>query len=57
MKALRFDAGKLSIAEDIPIPRRENEALVRVILMGICNTDLEIVPGYADRCRTGRGSN
>lgn len=30
-----------------PIPRREGEALVQVICAGICNTDLEIVKGYA----------
>ncbi|HEX8246833.1 MAG TPA: alcohol dehydrogenase catalytic domain-containing protein [Pyrinomonadaceae bacterium] len=46
MKALRFLDNKLSIAE-IPEPGDENEAVVRVLKSGICNTDLEIVRGYA----------
>jgi threonine dehydrogenase-like Zn-dependent dehydrogenase len=29
------------------LPRREGEALVQVLCAGICNTDLEIVKGYA----------
>src|ERR671932_309728 len=32
---------------DVPAPSREFEALVRVRLAGVCNTDLEIVRGYA----------
>jgi len=47
MKALRFEKGALRIAEDTAIPRRDDEALVRVSMAGICNTDLEIVRGYA----------
>jgi threonine dehydrogenase-like Zn-dependent dehydrogenase len=46
MKALRFD-GKLQFVRDADLPRREGEALVQVICAGICNTDLEIVKGYA----------
>ena len=46
MKALRFDA-ELRIVRDAPLPRRAGEALVKVIAAGICNTDLEIVKGYA----------
>jgi threonine dehydrogenase-like Zn-dependent dehydrogenase len=46
MKALRFD-GKLEFVSDAALPRREDEALVQVICAGICNTDLEIVKGYA----------
>ena len=46
MKALRYENQKLSIAE-VPVPPAEGEALVRVILSGICNTDLEIARGYA----------
>src|SRR5436190_916197 len=46
MNALRFTGGRLSVAE-IPRPDRENEALVRVVKSGICNTYLEIVRGYA----------
>ena len=32
---------------DATVPRHESEALVQVICAGICNTDLEIVKGYA----------
>ncbi|HWN99793.1 MAG TPA: alcohol dehydrogenase catalytic domain-containing protein [Blastocatellia bacterium] len=46
MKALRFD-GELRVMRDAPMPRRANETLVQVISAGICNTDLEIVKGYA----------
>src|SRR6059058_5713418 len=46
MMALRFTGGRLSLA-DIPPPNNETEALVRVTKSGICNTDLEIVRGYA----------
>lgn len=46
MKALRCKNQKLSI-EDVPQPAADGEALVRVTLSGICNTDLEIARGYA----------
>ncbi|MBK6749056.1 MAG: alcohol dehydrogenase catalytic domain-containing protein [Pyrinomonadaceae bacterium] len=46
MKALRFFGNTLELAE-IPTPHRETESLVRVSMSGICNTDLEIVRGYA----------
>lgn len=46
MKALRVDKKRLAVRE-IEKPRRDNEALVRVLLSGICNTDLEIARGYA----------
>src|SRR6267143_1960485 len=46
MKALRYENQKLLVA-DVPPPRVEGEALVRVTLSGICNTDLEIARGYA----------
>lgn len=46
MKALVFD-GRLALRGDHPTPvRPPGEALVRVRLAGICNTDLEIVRGY-----------
>lgn len=47
MKALRFENQQLHLAE-IPTPQRAGEALVRVTTAGICNTDLEIVRGYAN---------
>ena len=46
MKALRVESNGVRIAE-IPKPARNGEAVVRVLLSGICNTDLEIVRGYA----------
>lgn len=46
MKALRVE--KCSVAlSDVEKPARDDEALVRVVLSGICNTDLEIARGYA----------
>lgn len=46
MRALVFD-GALRLAEDRPRPQAgPGEALVRVSLAGICNTDLEIMRGY-----------
>src|SRR4026207_680418 len=46
MRALRFQNGALSVS-DVPQPVADGEALVRVTLSGICNTDLEIARGYA----------
>lgn len=46
MKALRVEKKKLAVRE-IDRPQRGTEALVRVLLSGICNTDLEIARGYA----------
>jgi threonine dehydrogenase-like Zn-dependent dehydrogenase len=46
MKALRFENNKLNLRE-IDKPSPGDEALVRVLKSGICNTDLEIVRGYA----------
>lgn len=46
MEALRYDHEGLRVAE-VEVPPTMGEALVRVTLSGICNTDLEIVRGYA----------
>lgn len=46
MQALRYENGRLAVAE-VPKPRRAEEAVVRVMFSGICNTDVEIVRGYA----------
>src|SRR5204862_7300748 len=46
MKALRCENQVLALAE-VPRPAADREALVRVTLSGICNTDLEIARGYA----------
>lgn len=46
MLALRLEKKSLSV-KDVEKPHRSDEALVRVLLSGICNTDLEIARGYA----------
>ncbi len=46
MKALRVEGTGVSL-RDVEKPQREDEALVRVVISGICNTDLEIARGYA----------
>ena len=46
MLALRVDRKKVSVKE-VEKPQRADEVLVRVVLSGICNTDLEIARGYA----------
>jgi threonine dehydrogenase-like Zn-dependent dehydrogenase len=46
VKALFFD-GSLRMVQDHPVPRPgENEALIRVLMAGICGTDIEITRGY-----------
>ncbi len=45
MRALRVGDGGLSV-RDIPRPDPGGEALVRVTMSGICNTDLELARGY-----------
>ena len=46
MKALVYD-GELRMMEDYPKPvPAAGEALVRVLMAGICSTDLELVKGY-----------
>ncbi|MDD5007978.1 MAG: alcohol dehydrogenase catalytic domain-containing protein [Syntrophorhabdaceae bacterium] len=47
MKAIVFD-NILSFTEDHPLPElnKANEALIKVRVAGICNTDLEIIKGY-----------
>jgi threonine dehydrogenase-like Zn-dependent dehydrogenase len=46
MIALRFKDKQLDVV-NVPKPAGEGEAVVRVTMSGICNTDLEIVRGYA----------
>lgn len=46
MKALRVEQKKVAVRE-VDKPAARGEALVRVLLSGICNTDLEIARGYA----------
>ncbi|MHC4250977.1 MAG: alcohol dehydrogenase catalytic domain-containing protein [Planctomycetota bacterium] len=47
MRGLHFDGSRARLLPDIPEPvPPEGEALVRVRLAGVCNTDLEILKGY-----------
>ncbi len=46
MKALRVAEHGLEL-QNIPIPSIDGDSLVRVLFSGICNTDLEIINGYA----------
>jgi len=46
MLALRCENGRLKLDKQAPRPVAAGEALVRVTLAGICNTDLEILRGY-----------
>ncbi len=46
MKALQVEKGRLAVREVEKLVAG-NEALVRVLLSGICNTDIEIARGYA----------
>lgn len=46
MKALHFDGKKLKL-EEIDFRINDAEAVIRILKSGICNTDLEIVRGYA----------
>jgi threonine dehydrogenase-like Zn-dependent dehydrogenase len=47
MQALTVNDGELRFRSDYPLPKlAPGEALIRVILAGICSTDLEIVKGY-----------
>ncbi len=46
MRALHFD-GTVPRVTELPLPEpSEDSALVRVVLAGICNTDLELLKGY-----------
>ena len=47
MKGAWLEDRKLTFRDDLPIPNPSNgEALVRVLLAGICNTDIELTRGY-----------
>jgi threonine dehydrogenase-like Zn-dependent dehydrogenase len=46
MLALRYEGDQLRVAHVLK-PQSAGEAVVRVVLSGICNTDVEIARGYA----------
>jgi threonine dehydrogenase-like Zn-dependent dehydrogenase len=47
MQALWLENQQLTFREDIPVPvPGDGEALIRVLLAGVCSTDLEFLRGY-----------
>ena len=49
MRALDFHNKVLTLEENYRRPDLQSgEALIKVLLAGICNTDLEIIRGYID---------
>ena len=49
MIAAWIDRGTVRVRDDVPRPSPEpGEAIVRVLLAGICGTDLELLHGYRD---------
>lgn len=47
MRALRYERGTIWVDSAYRVPSLDpGEALIRVLLAGICNTDLEILEGY-----------
>jgi len=46
MRALWLEDGRLCLRDDVPKPDRDGEVIVRVLLAGICNTDIELTRGY-----------
>lgn len=47
MQALWLENNQLQLRHDVPVPDLPpDEALVRVVRAGICNTDLELIRGY-----------
>ncbi len=49
MIAAWIDRGRVRVRDDVPRPSPEpGEAIVRVLLAGICGTDLELLRGYRD---------
>lgn len=46
MRALWLEDRHLRLRDDLPRPANAGEALIRVLLAGICNTDIELTRGY-----------
>src|ERR1700694_747768 len=46
MRALWLEDRQLRPRDDLPKPARDGEVTVRVLLAGICNTDIELTRGY-----------
>lgn len=49
MKGLWLEGKEMSFRTDLPMPvLQEDEVLIKVLLAGVCSTDLEMVRGYYD---------
>lgn len=49
MKGLWLEDRKMSFRTDLPLPKLEaDDVLIKVLLAGVCSTDLEMVRGYYD---------
>ena len=49
MKGLWLEDRKMTFREDLPLPKLEaDEVLIKVLLAGVCSTDLEMLNGYYD---------
>ena len=49
MQALSLVSGQLCYLRNVSLPKPgQGEALIKILIAGICSTDLEIVKGYAD---------
>ncbi len=46
MMGLVLSGDGVAVRSDLPLPRREDEALIRLRTGGICATDLELIKGY-----------
>lgn len=46
MRALWLENRQLRLRDDLPRPGSSDDAVIRLLLAGICNTDLELVRGY-----------
>ncbi len=47
MRAVWLEDRELRVRNDVPVPSPpDDEALVRVLKAGICNTDIELIRGY-----------
>lgn len=47
MLGLWLEKNQVSLRNDLPIPTpKKDEALIKILIAGICNTDLELINGY-----------
>ena len=48
VRALAIDPPGVIHLREVPLPSRAGECLIKVLLAGICGTDLQLLDGYAD---------